>query len=303
MINKETMDLTYESNKILYIGKYTLANYLTKTASMKPEEFILTLIAGNITLLEGLQKLIEAGIIHYNLRETNVMIRETNSRPIIIDFGISIDSAVEIKPTAFYIYYNEYAPWCIDIVVLSFIVNELGTDWKTKTATIVEMTRLVDEYINKNSGIKTLLFPDERQALKSTLIDFFNKYDNKPWQNVYDELLKLRNTWDNYALAVIYSTLFENLNLTQYVNDFPFLGEYKQLLKSIILSVPNERILPKDAIVQINKLFGNIPRSVNKKLEDSFAGKLRIPENIKELEKNIANAALADKETEKKVYE
>lgn len=302
-LHTDTKDLTYESNKILYIGKYTLANYLTKIASMKPEHFVLTLIECNIILLEGLQKLVDAGIIHYNLRESNIMIRETNNRPIIVDFGISIDGTVEIKPTSFYIYYNEYAPWCIDIVVVSFIVNELGADWKTKTATIAEMTRLVDEYIKQNSGIKTLLFPDEIQALKTTLIDFFNKYDNKPWQNVYDELLKLRNTWDNYALAVMYSTLFENLNLTQYVSNFPFLGEYKKLLKSIILSAPNERILPKDTIAQINKLFVNIQRGIYNKLEDTFAGKLRIPENIKELEKNVANATMADKETEKKVYE
>jgi len=165
-------DMSYESNQILYIGKHTLANYLTQIASTKPEQFILTLISGNIILLEGLQKLIEAGIIHYDLRENNIMIKETDSRPIIIDFGISIDTSVEIKPSVFYIYYNEYAPWCIDIVVISFIVNELGADWKTKTATTAEMTRLVDEYIKKNLGIKTLLFPDEAQALRAKLVDF-----------------------------------------------------------------------------------------------------------------------------------
>ena len=77
----------------------------------------------------------------------------------------------------------------------------------------------------------------------------------------------------------------------------------KSELKSIILSAPNERILPKDTIAQINKLFVNIQRGIYNKLEDTFAGKLRIPENIKELEKNVANATMADKETEKKVYE
>jgi len=101
----------------------------------------------------------------------------------------------------------------------------------------------------------------------------------------------------------MYSILFENLELSQHVDDFPFLGGYKQLLKSIILSTPNERILPKDTMAQINKLFVNVERGINKKLEDTFSGKFKTPENIKAVEKNVASAVLAYKETEKMVHE
>jgi len=300
---KNTQNALYESNQVLYVGKLTLGNYLTKMASMEPNQFIGIFISSHIILLEGLQKLVGANIIHYDLRENNIMVRDADGRPIFIDFGLSIDTTVEFKPDdAFYIYYNEYAPWCIDIVVLSYIVNELGDDWKTKTATTTEMSKLIDEYINKNKGLKILLIPDERLTLKTKLVSFFNKYDNKPWQNVYDELLKYRNSWDNYALSVIFLLLFDDLNLSQYIGEYPFLDSYKNLLKSVILSSPSERALPKDIIIQINKIFGNIQRVVHKNFQRHLTQDFSVPDKIKELEKNVAKSMLLDQETEKRVY-
>ena len=164
------------------------------------------------------------------------------------------------------------------------------------------MTRLVDEYINKNNGIKTILIPDERTSLKTRLIGFFTRYDNKPWQNIYDELLKYRNSWDNYSISVIYLFLFDNLNLSQYVGEFPFLEGYKQLLKTIIISSPDERISPKDTTVQINKLFGDIQRTIHKNLQKTFTATFKVPENIKAVEKKVAISKLAEQEMEQKIY-
>lgn len=302
--DKNAHHTEYESNRVLYVGKLTLANYLTKMASAYPDQIIGIFIATDIILLEGLQKLVDANIIHYDLRENNIMVRDADGRPIIIDFGLSVDASVAIKSKdAFYIYYNVYAPWCIDIVVLSYIVNELGDDWKTKTATTSEMTRLVDEYISKNKGIKTLLMPDERTTLKTKLVSFFSKYDNKPWQNVYDELLKNRATWDNYALAFIFLTLFEDLTLSQYSREFIFLDSYKELLKSIILSNPNERILPKDVISKLNKMFSDVQRANHRRLQTTLTEHLSVPENIKTLEKNVAKSMLVEQESERTIYE
>jgi serine/threonine protein kinase len=302
-LKKDSTNTSYESNQILYVGKLTLSDYLTEVAKNNPNLFIEIFISGHIILLEAIQRLIGAGIIHYDLRENNIMVRDSDGRPIIIDFGLSIDTTTEIKPSEeFYIYNNEYAPWCIDIVFISYIVNELGTEWRTKTATVPEMTRLVDEYINKNNGIKTILIPDERTSLKTRLIGFFTRYDNKPWQNIYDELLKYRNSWDNYSISVIYLFLFDNLNLSQYVGEFPFLEGYKQLLKTIIISSPDERISPKDTTVQINKLFGDIQRTIHKNLQKTLTATFKVSENIKAVEKKVAISKLAEQEMEQKIY-
>lgn len=300
--DKKTGELTsYESNEILYVGKYSLADYLTQ---MSPTQFMEIFVTDHIVLLEGLQKLIDAGIIHFDLRENNIMVRDADSRPIIIDFGLSIDTTGQVDPkTAFYVYYNEYAPWCIEIVIESYISNELDDEKRKQNATLTEITKVIDDYLNKNMGIKKLLLPEERTALRKTFMDFFSTYDNKPWQAIYDELLKYRNSWDNYGLSIIYLFLFDNLDLSKYVSEFDFLKEYKQLLKTIILSSPAERMMPKDTIVFMNKIFGTLQRTIHKQLKNKLTADLQNPEILKTREQSVAKVRLEEQHIEKSVYE
>uniref|UniRef100_A0A6C0JMR6 Protein kinase domain-containing protein n=1 Tax=viral metagenome TaxID=1070528 RepID=A0A6C0JMR6_9ZZZZ len=292
---------SYESSEILYVGKFSLADYLTQ---LPPPQFMEIFVTDHVVLLEGLQKLIDAGIIHFDLRENNIMIRDSDSRPIIIDFGLSIDTKETVEPkAAFYIYYNEYAPWCIEIVIESYISNEIDDERRNQNATISEITKLIDEYFEKNMGMKELLLPEERTLLRQKLIDFFSTYDNKPWQTIYTELLKFRNSWDNYGMAIIYLFLFENLELTKYESEFAFLKEYKQLLKTIVLSSPSERMLPKDTISEINKIFGTIQRTMNKQLKTSLTIDLRNPEIMKTKQQSVAKVRLEEQKIEQSVYE
>jgi serine/threonine protein kinase len=292
---------SYESSEILYVGRYSLADYLTK---LPPSQFMEIFVTDHIILLEGLQKLIDAGIIHFDLRENNIMVRDADSRPIIIDFGLSIDTTATLEPQkVFYIYYNEYAPWCIEIIIESYISNELDDVRRNQPATIAEMTTLIDEYFDKNMGIKTLLSEEERTKLRQKMMDFFTAYDNKPWQTIYTELLKYRNSWDNYGMAIIYLFLFENLELTKYESDFSFLRDYKQLLKAIMMSSPSERMLPKDTISEINKIFGMIQRTLHKQLKTALVTDLKNPEILKTREQSVAEVKLKEQHIEKSVYE
>jgi serine/threonine protein kinase len=300
--DKKTGELvSYESNEILYVGKYSLADYLTQVS---PTQFIEIFVTDHIILLEGLQKLIDAGIVHFDLRENNIMVKDADARPIIIDFGLSIDTTGPVDPkTAFYVYYNEYAPWCIEIVIESYISNELDDEKRKQNATIAEITKLLDDYLDKNMGIKQLLLPEERTALRKTFVDFFNTYDNKSWQVIYDELLKYRNSWDNYGLTIIYLFLFENLDLSKYEAEFSFLREYKQLLKKIMLSSPAERMMPKDTIALMNKIFGTLQRTMHKQLKTNLATDLQNPEKVKTMEQSVAKVRLEEQHIERSVYE
>ena len=177
----------YESNKIKYIGIDTLMKYYTKILSN--DKFIYIFIENHIILLEALEKLISAQIIHYDLKENNVMIQDRDKRPIIIDFGLSIDVTKPME-NFFYSYYTEYAPWCIDIVFLSYMVNEVGKDWQTTIITSNNIKNIINDFFENNPINVKLLIQDERNIWKTKLVNYFNKFVNKPWKTLYDELVK-----------------------------------------------------------------------------------------------------------------
>ena len=218
----------YESNKILYVGEYSLADYFMNLMTTNETQFIEIFIADHIILLEAIQNLSSRGIIHYDLRENNIMMSNLDSRPIIIDFGLSIDTTASFKPSdAFYRYYNDYAPWCIDVVILSYMVNELGDDWQTKTISELEITKLIDDYLKTNDGVLKILMPDEKTIMRTNMMEYFQTFEHKPWKSLYDDLLTYQKSWDNYGVVIVYLLLFDNLQLSKYVNQYPFLNEYK----------------------------------------------------------------------------
>lgn len=144
--NNEDPKAKYESEKIKYIGKDTLLKYYIKIISNK--QFINIFIENHIILLEALEKLESAQIIHYDLKENNVMIQDTDKRPIIIDFGLSIDNTKPMEKY-FYSYYTEYAPWCIDIIFLSYMVKQVGKDWQTAIITANNINFILNEFFQK----------------------------------------------------------------------------------------------------------------------------------------------------------
>jgi serine/threonine protein kinase len=183
----------YESEKIKYIGKDTLLKYYMKLLSN--DKFINVFIENHIILLEALEKLESAQIIHYDLKENNIMIQDTDKRPIIIDFGLSIDSTKPME-NFFYSYYTEYAPWCIDIIFLSYMVKQVGKDWQTISIKSNNINLIINEFFENNPINVKLLIQDERNIWKTKLVNYFNQFINKPWKTLYDELIcvKISNT-------------------------------------------------------------------------------------------------------------
>jgi serine/threonine protein kinase len=170
--NENNANTKYESEKIKYVGEDTLLKSYIKTISTN-RKFIYVFIENHITLLEALEKLESAKIVHYDLKENNIMIQDTDKRPIIIDFGLSIDATNEMDHY-FYSYYTGYAPWCIDIVLLSYMVNELGKDWKKNIITANNINFIINDFFQNNPINKKLLIQDERNIWKAKLENYFN---------------------------------------------------------------------------------------------------------------------------------
>ena len=248
----------YESNQIKYVGKNNIFDYFGEKmlSTANPKLFMEKLANSHIILLNGIQMLYSIGIIHFDIKKNNILCRDTTGRPIIIDFGLSFDIAQFEQEDynyskSFGIYGPEYGPWCIDICFLTYMATKRGTDWQTKQVTMLEMEKIIKDFMKQNTAITELANAEEQSMFKQKLMNYFSQFDRTTWKNVLDELLKYSGTWDNYSLVVVYLQMFKDLDLEMY-ESYSYIGEYKKILKQILLSMPNERMNITDTIAKIS---------------------------------------------------
>ena len=79
-------------DKVKFVGNNSLEKYLKIMIKGEPKKFIELFLETQIVLLESLEKLNEIKIIHNDLKEDNIICRDGDGRPIIIDFGLSMDN-------------------------------------------------------------------------------------------------------------------------------------------------------------------------------------------------------------------
>ena len=297
--NEKNANTKYESEKIKYVGKDTLLKYYIKTISTN-KKFIYVFIENHIILLEALEKLESAQIVHYDLKENNIMIQDSDKRPIIIDFGLSIDTTKPMEEY-FYSYYTEYAPWCIDIIFLSYMVKQVGKDWQTITIKSDNIKNIINDFFENNPINTKLLIQDERNIWKTKLVNYFNQFINKPWKTLYDELIKYCFTWDNYSITVMYLFMFYDLNLISY-SSTDIINDYIELLKTNIMTTPSERTIPNVLKTKILKLFKSIHRNKIKNMKKILVEQYSTQDEIQKIEKNMAMSIIDDKKNDQIVY-
>jgi len=274
-------DTTIFLDKIKYVGKNSLQNYLSIMKKGEPKKFVELFLETNIILLESLEKLNKIGIIHNDLKEDNIICRNDDGRPILIDFGLSMDNEFMFLPNNnsilniftqntntektpeknteekssqlnkyFFKYEPSYEIWCIDIVIINYILNVLK---KEEISSPIKINVIIEDYIKKNKIFEKkeeqqehLFNEEEKNKFRDDLKKEFEIYNSETSENLLETLLTYQKTWDNYALSIIYLRLLkiheEDLR-KQIANKY---DEYTNILKSIILSKPSERKLPEE---------------------------------------------------------
>lgn len=284
----------FMSNKIAYVGKYSIGKYLNKkivemskrqitvkkgtnavTKQLEQmKKFLIKIITSHIYLLESILLLQEKKIIHFDLKENNVMYDEKNDIPIIIDFGLSINMESLKTPANYkrifdYSNYETCTQWPIESVFLIYICKNiiLKTDksFISLNQTIIstkEISESIKKFISKHYddhrhvGISEEL--QKRFEVKA--IHYINSFIGKTWKDLWDSLLASMKTWDNYSLAQLfhyelYKLRFDDDRLIKY-----FIGSYSTLLINIIISEPTKRISTIDTIEQLKQIIRNIKK-------------------------------------------
>ena len=283
----------YESNQILFVGNNTLYSYITDIINTK--QFLKKTLNIYISVMEGLQKLYDKrDIIHLDIKENNIMI-SNQGKPKIIDFGLSY-ILKNINKTnykeVFFVYAPEYAPWCIEIVVINYIIHKLNIEWMNKEITIEILEKIVNEYIKYNYAIKELFTEKERNTIKENYINYL-KSKIATGEQMINELMKTSKTWDTYSLNISFLYLFDIIGITQ----SNLIIKIQKMIKEQILCSPNDRLNSKNSIQQIKDMI----KKVN--IQD-YTELNNITTHIskKELSNRIQKSKITETKIEKPIY-
>ena len=297
--------LTYAASKLRYVGKNTLAKHLLAKYTTKPIGISREIVATHKALLEGFKRLFAAGIIHYDVKENNVICEDKTGTAIIIDFGLSIDvseiSANDYKD-AFYVYGPDYGPWCLEIAMISYVVNELKPDanvmaggyigfggatepikWTEIVVKKEHIDRVIGDFIKKNDVITYLMTDIQREKYRVDMTQYYGTYIGKQWKEVVTELQTHSKSWDNYGLSVSYLYIIKQLKL----GEVTLMQSYKSYLEEIVLSLPSERPTCEQTIAKLNELFGKVKKNEQKKQQKDLLTKSRNPAVQVEVKNNV----------------
>jgi serine/threonine protein kinase len=213
-------------------------------------------------------------IIHFDLKENNVIYDEKRDVPIIIDFGLSINmnklkNVKDFKREFNYSRYETCAHWPIEASMLIHICKNiiLPTDKNfislnqkiTSTALLKDSIKKFlseESFDNRHVGISEEL----KKRFEIKTVHYVNSFIGKTWKELWDSLLESRNTWDTYSLAQLFHYELYKLQLTNDKLAKYFIGTYSTLLTNIIISEPTKRLSLLSTIEQMKEIIKNIKK-------------------------------------------
>ena len=228
---KKDDKLNLTSSKVRYVGKKTISIFLQEllVEKNKPDKYITELINGHLYLLQSLIKLNTAGVLHLDIKYNNIIMKEEEETPVIIDFGLSYDKTYlpidkyrtrkSLKP--FGIAVDYYIPWCFEIILLSHVSRYISVSDKNNNIKILIdsekerkpindkefniLQELVSKYIDEHTILKMRIFTsEEKEAFKTKMMKWISGFKLKSWRDVWNIIIKSENSWDNYGLSVMY---------------------------------------------------------------------------------------------------
>ncbi len=243
--DKDSSQKEYISSTLKYVGKNSICEYLN-TRQKNEKKHVKAILETHLHLTKALQKLLdlEDSIIHYDLKDGNIIFDDEYNVPIIIDYGLSFTKSqlfftplsIENLEKVFYVYYEKYSAWNIDVVLLSYITQSIIIEENLNVAHQVlqpyyeKLINVVDDFV---AG--SILFDtnEERSKFTYNTKKYLSKFEKKTIRILIDELSQRWKSWDNYSIAVMYYIyLLDN----KYLEENKYIILYRMLLKEIIHS-------------------------------------------------------------------
>ncbi len=223
----ENGSTSFASNKIRYVGKQTLGEYVIEKPELVRERFV----RSKKHLVRAINKLNGHGVIHFDVKQNNVMYDARLKVPVFIDFGLSIrvkdilGSAGREKLHKTFYTFNTYDYWPVEVCMFGFAFTELGVDEASqRRITSADIDRVLDVFVNgkmdrDGNKLPNNLFSSKYIGLSADSFilsaqTYFGKYVGKTWTAMYDEMMDagVWKRWDKYGLDATYIFMAEDAN-------------------------------------------------------------------------------------------
>lgn len=294
--NLDPQGVVVVSSKVPYLGKQTLEKYFSslfdkrvcvvhrdKCKSMTTI-YLNRLINTYLYLLSAFVKLNgELGIVHLDVKADNIMYDAKNKVPVIIDFGMSYCVAdwlqypkyLEIKHP-FGVESFSYSPWCLEVSLLTHLARQvrrknaqnrlggyadeqifLGAVPTTLRETYMGLCR---EFVDKNLSVTIFTAEERQRALSQWQAWVTALLRQKTVAACWTALLASYQTWDLYAVAMMYLYEMEDSGVMEQQDATT--SAFVNHLKGVILANPPQRPRAAQMSNDARKLFVRVPATV-----------------------------------------
>tara|TARA_B100001142_G_scaffold201731_1_gene200249 strand:- start:216 stop:905 length:690 start_codon:yes stop_codon:yes gene_type:complete len=178
------------------------------------------------------------------------MFDSSNQLPLILDFGLSIKMD-EIKKENltkhFYTYAPEYSPWALELHYINFLLKV------NPNPTNKDLEEMVSRFVNSETNPVSIVFSREFiDKFEKSCLNQLKKYNRIPTlEKKLKTLYKYYDTWDNYALSVIYITIFHFIYPSFKKNNF--IEIMVEILLQNIHPDPEKRLKVKETVNIFNE--------------------------------------------------
>ena len=328
---------SFISSKIQYVGETDLGDYInhlllkcTKksnkicSASFNWHSYIKKHIYSHLYLLRSTQKLSEKGIVHMDIKSNNIIYDNKNNHFVAIDFGISVlfsdieTSTYEMnakKP--FGISASHYIPWCIDIMILSYIARQIKLDNPNPNSTYVDSKKFnakptstsIEEMkaicLKYATSLNIFIDSQEKEVLIDQLHKWVQDFSSKTYKDIWTLLIANYKTWDNYSICAMYLYEWVVIGIYQdliHIENKNIINIYLSKLKSVLLSLPNKRDDSSKTYDFIVKLFSKIKKSQYNIMVEQFSQIISSPEKIQKIKEAHQQRKINDLQIEHDFY-
>jgi tRNA A-37 threonylcarbamoyl transferase component Bud32 len=257
----------FATSRMRYVGDDTLLTYLDQQAFIGNdlEEEIKGVYETHKHLLKALSKLLDARdpIVHYDLKDSNVVYDAANNVPIIIDFGMSFTKSelfsALVHPEKLHQFFWNYQAkednsvdinWPIEVEVLSYINKYKDLNQDITSSDIEELKSVIHRFIKKDltyNHVDTIKF-------QSQMKHYLSSYKLKNWENLTQDLINTWHTWDNYGISFTYYKYLQRKS-SRFTNN-SFIVKYSELIEKMVFATPETRRFgPKETIRMLSEIW------------------------------------------------
>jgi hypothetical protein len=248
-------DITSSNKTNYYLFKYKKKQLIYLKYFLKklhnPKKYLYFFINIYKSLLHSINILVENSIIHNHIELDNILIDELGN-PLLNNFNYSLNTIdnnlLEIIKYCSTEYTINNSP---ELVIISYMLTN-----KLNNLSLFNITTIIDSIIEKNILLHNF-GKDFIDNYKKNGLNYFEKYINKSYEYIIEDIKKYSHTWDNYSLSMVFLKIC--IDIHKYINNSNrFILLFMKLLVQNISIDPTNRLSIEDTTNKFQEILHKI---------------------------------------------